>query len=113
MLAPVNSYVMRNLIMSSGKHILLWVAGATASILVLSLLFGVPYIYSAIGISLLLFGGHLVTIDEDAPGGFANPEGSKEIWSQSLREVLWKLMAVVGLIVLVVLFPDVSKLGAK
>jgi hypothetical protein len=30
------------------------------------------------------FVGHLVTLDDDAPGGWSNPERSSELWRQSL-----------------------------
>jgi len=36
--------------------------------------------------------GHLVTIDEDAEGGWSNPEGSPKIWHQSLRRLAVKIV---------------------
>jgi hypothetical protein len=46
--------------------------------------------------------GHLVTIDDDALGGWSNPENSQEIWRSSVRELLAKLLVfvVVGSLVL-------------
>jgi hypothetical protein len=36
--------------------------------------------------------GHLVTIDDDAAGGWSNPDGSSQIWYQSLRDLAIKLV---------------------
>jgi len=36
------------------------------------------------------FFGHLITLDDDAPGGFSNPESSSRIWRGSLIELLVK-----------------------
>ena len=41
--------------------------------------------------------GHLVTIDDDAAGGWSNPDGSSQIWHRSLRELSVKV--VVALVV--------------
>jgi hypothetical protein len=47
---------------------------------------GVP----ALVISGWRFFGHLVTIDDEAPGSFSNPESSSRIWHNSLLEALAK-----------------------
>jgi hypothetical protein len=44
--------------------------------IVLSLAWSVPYIYTVMGFSAWAFVGHLVTADDDAPGGWSNPDGS-------------------------------------
>jgi len=36
------------------------------------------------------FFGHLVTLDDDAPGGFSNPQASPRFWHSSLIELLLK-----------------------
>lgn len=43
--------------------------------------------------------GHLVTLDDDAPGEWSNPEGSKAIWHRSIRELIIKIVvfAAVGI----------------
>jgi len=48
------------------------------------------------------FFGHLITIDDDAPGGFSNPQGSSRVWHRSLLELLLKagLFALVCFLVL-------------
>ena len=42
----------------------------------LSVFLRVPYIYSLIGFAAWAFLGHLVTADDEAPGGWSNPNGS-------------------------------------
>jgi hypothetical protein len=34
--------------------------------------------------------GHLVTLDDDAPAGFSNPDASPSVWRTSLIELLAK-----------------------
>lgn len=62
------------------------------------------------GLALVLSGwvalGHLVTLDEDMPGGRSNPERSRTFWLKSLGQlaikmvifggVLWLLVALQG-----------------
>ena len=47
-----------------------------ASASLLSAFWHVPYIFTVIGFSGWIFLGHLVTADDDAKGGWSNPEGS-------------------------------------
>jgi len=47
------------------------------------------------------FFGHLVTIDDDKPGGWSNPGESVEQWRLSLLELLIKLACFVAFAVLV------------
>ena len=49
----------------------------------------------------LAFAGHLVTIDDDMPGEWSNPEESRPIWYLSLLEMFAKflLFAAVGIYV--------------
>ena len=35
--------------------------------------------------------GHLVTVDDDAAGGWSNPDGSSQVWHQSLRGLALKI----------------------
>ncbi|RBW50343.1 hypothetical protein [Marinobacter sp. F3R11] len=43
--------------------------------------------------------GHLVTLDDEAPGEWSNPEGSKAIWKRSVVELIIKVVvfAAVGI----------------
>ena len=85
---------------------LAWIAGFAVA---LSLFFGVAYIYTLIGLSAWAFVGHFVTVDDDLPGGWSNPDGK--------FPVPWKQLVVKG-IVLVALgivafsFPGLRNLGA-
>ena len=38
------------------------------------------------------FFGHLITIDDELPGGWSNPEGSRAIWRRSLVEMMLKMV---------------------
>lgn len=48
------------------------------------------------------FGGHLITLDDEWPGGWSNPEGDPKIWRRSAMELFVKL--VVFLLVLLLWF---------
>jgi hypothetical protein len=37
--------------------------------------------------------GHLVTVDDDAPGEFSNPDGDRIFWQTSLRHLIGKFSA--------------------
>ena len=45
--------------------------------------------------------GHLVTLDDDMPGEWSNPEGSKKIWYASVGEFLIKAVLCITFFVLV------------
>ncbi|MBL8550040.1 MAG: hypothetical protein JNJ73_08635 [Hyphomonadaceae bacterium] len=61
----------------------------------LSMLFSVPYIFTAAGFAGWLFVGQLVTIDDDFPGGWSNPDG--------IHPIPWAPLALKGLIFLALL----------
>lgn len=44
--------------------------------LLLSRIWHVPYIFTLMGFAAWAFFGHLVTADDDAPGGWSNPDGT-------------------------------------
>lgn len=43
--------------------------------IVLSLVWSVPYLYTTIGFVVWAFAGHQITIDDDFPGSWSNPNG--------------------------------------
>ena len=47
------------------------------------------------------FVGHLITADDDMPGEWSNPEGSRSLWHRSLVQLIVKfvIFAVLGLLV--------------
>ena len=58
------------------RHIAILATTYLLAAIALSLLFSVPYIFTAIGMASWVFIGHLITIDDDFPGGFNNPDGA-------------------------------------
>lgn len=57
----------------------------------------------AVALSGWAFIGHLVTIDDDAPGEWSNPEGSKKLWHYSLGELALKTIIFGALVIVVYL----------
>jgi len=53
-------------------------------------------ILPAVVTSVWIFVGHLVTVDDEAPGGWANPDGVPEVWRQSLLWLAMKAMVCAG-----------------
>ncbi len=49
------------------------------------------------------FLGHFVTLDEDMPGEWSNPQDSKKVWYSSVVELLLKLLAFATLLLIVLL----------
>jgi hypothetical protein len=69
----------------------------------------VPYIYTVLAFAGLALLGHLVTIDEDLPGGWSNLDGTEPFpW----RELLAKVAVVAVLCVIVALYPQVRRFGS-
>lgn len=42
--------------------------------------------------------GHFVTLDDELPGGWSNPQGSKVVWYGSVAEFLVKATIFAGLV---------------
>jgi hypothetical protein len=82
----------------------------TGTAVLLSLIWHVPYIFTVIGFSAWAFVGHLVTADDDAPGGWSNPEGSLPFpWA----ELSIKGLVLGGLCALAALFPAIRNFGGS
>lgn len=77
--------------------------------IVLSLAWGVPYIYTVIGFSAWAFFGHLVTADDDAPGGWSNQDGSFPFPGVELAT---KGLILIALCLAVWLVPAISAFGS-
>src|SRR5262245_5977116 len=95
------------------KYYAIWLAAVGTIVLALSLLARVPYIWSICGLSAWAAFGHLITIDDEAPGGWSNPEESQEVWRGSVRELAVKFAILVGLVWLTFAFPTLSRYGAE
>jgi hypothetical protein len=86
---------------SSARKLRAITIGVTAVSVLASLVarfVGRPDLRVPLGIPALLltgwsFFGFLVTLDDDAPGGWSNPEGSRKFWYRSLK-ALATLLAV-------------------
>lgn len=86
-----------------------WIAaGAILTPVLLSLIWNVPYLYTLIGAAAWTFVGHIVTADDDAPGGWSNPDGSLPFPG---CELAVKAGILAGLIAIAVLFPSLRALG--
>lgn len=76
----------------------------------LSAFWHVPYIFTLIGFSGWAFLGHLITADDDLPGGWSNPEGNIAFpWGAlSLKGLVF-----LGLCIIAGCFPVMRGLGAS
>lgn len=50
-------------------------AMACSMVVAFSVVWAVPYMYTAMGFAVWAFAGHLITIGDDLPGGWSNPDG--------------------------------------
>lgn len=80
-----------------------------ATAVLLSLVGKVPYLYTVTGFVVWAFVGHLITIDDDAPGGWSNPDGSIPFpWA----ELAIKAAILLGLLGALFLVPTLRAFGA-
>ncbi|MFT3791251.1 MAG: hypothetical protein QM741_09250 [Rudaea sp.] len=92
----------------AAKHYVQLLAIVAGTAVLFSLLWQVPYIFTVIGFSAWAFFGHLITADDDAPGGWSNPDGSLPFpWV----ELTVKGAVLAGLCAVAVFFPVVRSLG--
>lgn len=78
----------------------------------LSSVFAVPYVITLLGLSAWAVLGHLITLDDDMPGEWSNPEGSRRLWHLSLLGLAIKVVVVIGLFMLIAWFPQLREFGA-
>ena len=84
------------------------VTGVTIAAILLSLFWHVPYLYTFIGAAVWAFVGHVITADDDASGGWSNPDGSLPFpW----RELAAKAVFLAALIAIAVFFPSLRAAG--
>jgi hypothetical protein len=80
---------------------------ATIAAVALSALWRVPYIFTFLGVATIVLAGHIVTIDDDLPGGWSNPDGAQGfLWSELVIKA--SVVVVLGLLAL---SPSVRALG--
>jgi hypothetical protein len=68
-----------------------------SSVVILSLNWSFQYLYPAIGFAVWALGGHLITLDDELPGGWSNPDGSALLPWVGLGIKAAILFALVGL----------------
>lgn len=93
----------------NGIYSALFVAVVTLG---LSFFADVAYIFSLFGLSGWAAFGLLITLDDDMPGEWSNPERSPKIWRRSLIEFAVKFFIFILLVALVFTFPSLKKYGA-
>nr|WP_315484570.1 hypothetical protein [uncultured Undibacterium sp.] len=96
----------------TNKRTLKFLAIAIVGCLALSFFFHVPFIYTLCGFAAWMAFGHLITIDDDAPGGFSNSGENKMIWRHSLLELVLKFGVLIFLCVLAFTVPVIRSYGA-
>lgn len=91
------------------KRYSMMLALVCSTAVILSLIWKVPYLYTMIGFAFWAFAGHLITMDDDLPNGWSNPDGSMPFpWA----ELAIKAAALLGLVGSVFLIPCLRTLGA-
>ncbi len=91
------------------KHYLILLTIIVGTAIVLSFFAGLPYIYTCIGFSAWAFFGHILTIDDDMPGGWSNPDGTEPFpWV----ELLIKALIFGGLCAFATLCPSLRSFGS-
>ena len=93
--------------MKGNKQMVIWLVFVLSTILGLSYFASVPFIYTILGFSAWAFVGHLVTVDDDMPGGFSNLEDDDEILKESKKELNIKLLVLVCIITIAIIFPNI------
>lgn len=78
----------------------------------LSLTFKVPYIYTIIWILAWSVFGHFITIDDDMPGGWENPDGDQKIWRLSWVEFAFKFVLLLVILYIAYAVPGLTKFGS-
>jgi len=87
----------------------LFVVGITIG---LSVVADVAYIYTLCGLAAWVAFGHLITLDDDMPGEWSNPESDKKLWRKSLAVMAVKLLVFAALVVIALSFPSLAEFGA-
>lgn len=94
---------------SKRKRYGIMLAMVCSTAVILSLIWKVSYLYTAIGFAVWAFAGHLITSDDDVSGGWSNPDGRIPFpWA----ELAIKGAVLFALLALVLLVPTLRTLGA-
>ena len=94
------------------RQLLIFLVVLPGILLLLSWLFGVPYFVGLLGLLAWATVGHLVTLDDEMPGGWSNPEESKRIWRLSVAGLVAKAALLALVFWLVGQYPQLKEFGA-
>ena len=94
------------------KNYIISILALVVIAITLSLIFKIAYIHTVLGLLAWACVGHFITLDDDMPGEWDNPEGSKRIWYGSLAELLIKEILLVVAGITYFSFPNLSSLGS-
>lgn len=97
--------------MPSLKNLVISISLLLLAIVTLSAFAGVPYIYSLCFLSAWVALGHLITLDDDMPGEWSNPESDKAIWHGSLFMLSVKFLVFFAIVILTLSFPGLAEFG--
>ena len=77
------------------KHYIKLATGTIVVAILASLLWSVPYVFTVLGVTGWLFIGRLITIDDEFPGGWSNPDGLHPVpWGEvGLKCLVFLLVA--------------------
>ena len=94
----------------AAKHYAVLLAVVIGTAIVLSKFGQVPYIFTIAGFAAWAFFGHLITADDDAPGGWSNPDGKAPFpWA----ELFVKAAVFAALVAAAIAFPELRNIGAQ
>lgn len=89
------------------RQYLVWSVIMVSTALLLAALWAIPCLYTLIGFAAWAFVGHLITFDDDLPGGWSNPDGMQPApW----LPLLAKGALLAGLWALAAYFPSLCQL---
>lgn len=94
------------------KNVIYSVLVGLAAIIGLSMFADIAYIYTVCGLAGWAAIGHLITLDDDLPGEWSNPEEDGAFWRSSLAILAVKFAVFIGLLVLVLSVPTLARYGA-
>ena len=94
------------------RQALIFLVALPAILVLLSWMFSVPYAIGLLGLLAWATIGHLVTLDDEMPGGWSNAEESRKVWRLSLAGLVAKAGALVLLFWFVGQFPQLKEFGA-
>ena len=98
--------------MPSLKNITYSALFCLAAVIGLSVLANVAYIYTVSGLAGWAAIGHLVTLDDDMPGEWSNPERDIALWRSSLVVLAAKFAVFITLLTLAISLPVLATYGA-